>query len=115
LHGAGPFKPSQAVQKNDELSVDADGVFKIQGDLSIRESGALIAALAGALDSGPSLTVDLSEVTACDTAGLQILIAAVKQAATDGKSLHFKQASSAVRHHLELLGLGRHIPVDHPR
>ena len=103
------------MQKTDDPSVVVNGVFKIQGDLSIRESVALVAGLTQALESGPALTVDLSEVTACDTAGLQILIAAVKQAATDGKTLRFEQASPAVRHHLELLGLGRHIPVDHPR
>ena len=58
-----------------------------------------------ALNETGELEVDLSDVGELDTAGLQVLIVAKKQAAAQNKSLHLIGHSPAVLEVIELFNL----------
>lgn len=52
-------------------------------------------------------TIDASEVTAVDTAGLQLLLAARISAQRAGRELHFMTPSAVLDEAARTLGLGR--------
>ncbi|MCQ8182958.1 STAS domain-containing protein [Methylomonas sp. SURF-1] len=57
------------------------------------------------LNSGDDLEINLSQVTEMDTAGLQLLVLAKREAARTGKTLRFVMHSKAVLDILELANL----------
>ncbi|BBL60510.1 STAS domain-containing protein [Methylomonas koyamae] len=57
------------------------------------------------LSSGDDLEINLSQVAEMDTAGLQLLILAKREAARAGKTLRFVMHSKAVLDILELVNL----------
>lgn len=59
---------------------DSSGVLKLSGELRINVADELRAALLDFACTAPTPVVDLSEVTECDTAGLQLLISASRTA-----------------------------------
>lgn len=84
---------------------DADRTLHVQGDMNIYRAAELKQMLLEALDAPGSLTLDLSGVTECDSAGLQLLVLAGRQARDAGCALHLKAPSAAVSEVLELLRL----------
>ncbi len=80
-------------------------VLRITGNLDIGAAEPLHHALREALTLEPSVTLDLSEVGACDTAALQLLYAARRSAWQCHKSFRIKAMSPAVREAGEALGL----------
>lgn len=71
--------------------------------------------LAAALTADAAITVDIGEVTAVDTAGVQLLVAFQSDAARRGVSVQFRGTSAALTHAMTVLGLGAaiHIPYAH--
>jgi anti-anti-sigma factor len=92
---------------NDEVS----GVLRISGVLDIDSADSLREALRSCLLLQPHVTADLSEVQACDTAGLQVLLAGRSNAASLGKPFHFHAISPAVAEMAAALGLDLQAPA----
>ena len=83
----------------------------LSGDLVISELEPVQARMINALASYADITLDLSDVNACDTAGLQFLYAASRQSQADGRALHIGAMSTAVDDAMQLLNLKRHLPL----
>lgn len=77
---------------------------QIDGDLTIYTALDDKTALLGALDDRPAIELDLTQVTECDTAGLQLLILLRQEAQRRALPFHLTAASPAVR---ALVGLYR--------
>lgn len=81
----------------------------IQGELSIFTAAGLRQQLLDVLASGQEVEVDLSEVSEIDSAGLQLMVAAKREAAGRNQLLHFSNHSQAVFEALELCHLSGHL------
>ncbi|WP_374404252.1 lipid asymmetry maintenance protein MlaB [Niveibacterium sp.] len=77
----------------------------IEGEMTIANVGLTREQLLEALGSGCSVEVDLSRVNEFDSAGLQLMIAARREATLREVPLHFFGHSSAVRNVLQLCAL----------
>jgi anti-anti-sigma factor len=77
----------------------------IQCELTIFTAAALRQRLLEVLAGTAELTVDLSRVTEIDSAGIQLMIAAQREAAERGRVLRFTGQDAAVIDLLELCGL----------
>lgn len=77
----------------------------LEGELGIFSAAAVRQRLLQALDAAAEVEVNLGKVAEADSAGLQLLIAARKEAAARGKRLRFAEPSAAVRDLLALCGL----------
>ena len=77
-----------------------DGASHLTGELTIQHAASQCQRLREWLDGGV-LAIDLSGVDACDSSGVQILVAARRSAASRGQSLELLRASPAV---LEVFG-----------
>jgi anti-anti-sigma factor len=86
---------------------DGSGVIRISidGELSIFTVAAIRERLLQALAEGADVEAGLGGVTEIDTAGVQLMLAAGKQAAAQGKTLRFADASPVVQDILNLCGL----------
>lgn len=87
---------------------ESGGVLKLAGELGIYETGQLHQTLVDALNKASSLTLDLSEVEACDASALQLLYSARITAERSGKSIKIRGASQPVLATCETLG----VPVE---
>lgn len=79
------------------------GVLRIEGELSIYRAAELKQAL---LSEPAPREIDLSGVTDIDTAGVQLLMLAKKQAQAQQRELRLVAHSAAVSEVFELLNLG---------
>ena len=78
----------------------------IDGDLTIRHAARRQAQLLDWLAlAGPDDTLDVSQVSACDTSGLQLLLALRRSRAEQGRSLRLQQSSAALSEVLQRSGL----------
>lgn len=68
----------------------------IMGELTIQTAGERKAELLSLLEAGEESEIVLAEVTELDTAGLQLLLLAKREAAHLGKTLHFRSPSQVV-------------------
>ena len=84
---------------------DGQVLLKIRGALSIYEAAILREELAACLDQHQGLTIDLKEVSDCDTAGVQLLCSAHKTARNAGKAFALTGAPDAVHETLTRVGL----------
>lgn len=82
---------------------------EIKGELSIYTVAALRSQLLDALDGAAEVDVDLSEVSEIDSAGMQLMVAAKREAALRDKALRFSGHSPAVFDVLELCQLSGHL------
>jgi len=82
----------------------ATGVLQISGLLDIDAANSLREAFLDCFLNQPQVAADLSEVTGCDTAGLQVLLAGRREAAAAGKALHIRAVSQAVTETAAALG-----------
>ena len=78
---------------------------EIKGELSIFTAADICRQLLGALESAQEVEVDLSEVTEMDSAGMQLMVAAKREAAQRESQLRFTGHSPAVFDVLELCNL----------
>ena len=79
--------------------------FAIHGELSIYRAADLKAPLLAALEAEGELELDLSGVTEMDTAGLQLVLLARREAGACGKRMTLAACSEAVRDVLALCGI----------
>jgi anti-anti-sigma factor len=82
---------------------------EIRGELSIFTAAVLRQQLLDALDGETDVEVDLSAVSEMDSAGMQLMVAAKREAGTRNKSLRFTGHSPAVFDILELCDLSGHL------
>lgn len=89
----------------------------IEGELTIFAARALRETLLNALQDGDEVEIDLSGVNEMDSAGLQLMIAAKREAMAQNKSLRFIGHSPAVLDTLDLCELSAYFgdPVLIPR
>lgn len=77
------------------------------GPVTIYESVGLHRQLVEALQAGLGLEMDLGEVDEIDTAGVQLLVLAQRDARLAGQRCRVVAASAPVREALDLYGLGQ--------
>ena len=77
----------------------------IKGELSIFTAATLRQELLDALESADEVDVDLSAVSEMDSAGMQLMVAAKREAAARNKTLRFEGHSPVVFDLLELCDL----------
>ena len=82
---------------------------EIKGELSIFTAAVLRQQLLDALDCQTDVEVDLSLVSEMDSAGMQLMVAAKREASVRNKSLRFIGHSPAVFEILELCDLSGHL------
>lgn len=78
----------------------------IEGPMTIYEAAENKRALLEALGRGAELEIDLSEVSEMDTAGIQLLLLAKREAAKAKKRLHLTAHSAATLDAIDLFELG---------
>ncbi len=87
-------------------AVDEGLRVRLAGDLTVAEAAAAKATLIEALESGErAVTVELSEVTELDTAGLQVLLLARRMSLECDVALSFDRPSEPVRNVLAVVHL----------
>ncbi|MDD5249756.1 MAG: STAS domain-containing protein [Rhodocyclaceae bacterium] len=80
----------------------------IAGEFSIFTAAAVRDQLLAALGGAAEVEVDLAQVTELDSAGVQLMLAAKREAAAQDKVLRFTAHSAAVLDTLELCDLSAH-------
>lgn len=82
--------------------------FAIRGEFNIFTAGTTKARLLDAIRQAATaeIEVDLSEVSEIDSAGLQLMVMAKREAAERGKSVRFTGHSGPVLELIDLCGLG---------
>lgn len=78
---------------------------RIEDELTIYTASAVAAAVSTALNSHASIGIDLSGVTEIDTAGLQILLVARKEALLHERQVRFIGQNRVVLEALQLMNL----------
>lgn len=84
--------------------------FALSGELDIYNAREATAAMREAVGN-PEAEVDLSQITAVDFVGIQVLLAARHEAETNHGSLRLTEPSAVVSDALELLGVETAIPI----
>ena len=95
-----------------------NGLIRVSGELTMHHAETLAPLLLASLPTDGSVAqLDLSEVSEIDTAGLQLILAASREAANRFTSLSIVAASQAVRETLELFRQGALLaaPSDAPK
>jgi len=97
---------------NGEIGAASQGApvaLQIDGEMTIYRAAELKDVLYGALHAAVAearaLTLDLSQVTEFDSAGIQLLLVARREAERQGSALHLVATSPAVREVFALTGL----------
>lgn len=88
-----------------ETSQGAAACLAVEGELTIYRAAELKPALLDAVRAHDAPAFDLSAVTEFDSAGLQLLLVARREAAHLGKRVAIAAASPAVRDAFALLGM----------
>ena len=90
--------------KNFSVSQDDDGIYHIQGELSVHELDDLRGFLEESLKGGQEIAISLAKVRFIDTAALQLLIAFKRRSEPEVK-LRICAVSSELEDILSLCGL----------
>jgi anti-anti-sigma factor len=98
------------------MDIMSDGnVLVLSGDLDVRSTMEVRAAVRDLLDVHGAVAIDLSEVDSIDVTALRVLAAATVQAVRDGHHLTLRSPSPAVRRLLHMSHLIRVVEVDRGR
>ena len=89
--------------------IPANGL-AIAGEFTIYRAAELCGLLRAAAAPAGDLSLDLAEVTECDSAGVQLLLATARALEHGGARLSLAAASAPVRDALQALGLASRIP-----
>ncbi len=90
-------------------------VVRVVGEIDFDSAPLLHAVLREALATSPAapyVVVDLARVGFCDSAGLDVLIRARREALAQGRVVRLRAPSEAVAQVLRLTGVGEIFPVD---
>ncbi len=82
-----------------------DGLFALAAECTIADASALKGHLAKLLDESGIVTIDVSAVQRIDTAGLQIIIAFVRERESQGRQVQWRGHAPALANAAGLLGL----------
>jgi anti-anti-sigma factor len=94
------------------VDIMSDGpVLVLSGDLDVRSTMELRAAVQDLLHTYDEIAIDLSAVESADVTALRVLAAATVQAIRDGHHLTLRQPSPAVRRMLHISHLARVVEV----
>lgn len=74
----------------------SDRAIELSGSLGIRDAGATLEKLKAALATATSLTIDCSALTGADLSTVQLLAAAKRTAAAEGKTLRLMAPAGGV-------------------
>ncbi|MDC8756454.1 STAS domain-containing protein [Janthinobacterium fluminis] len=94
-----------------EIATDAARVLAMAPEMTIYQAAEIRQALLDALAAGGPVAVDLSAVAELDCSGVQLMLAAQRQAGADGVALSWHGHSPAVLEALALLELGARFGV----
>lgn len=89
---------------NEPMPSGAGAVLRVEGPLTISCAAALCATMREAI-AGGATAFDLRDVSECDSAGVQLLLAAQRSAETRNTRLRFFHATEAVRDSLSRYAL----------
>lgn len=84
----------------------------LTGEATIYRAADLKNELMELLDSASPIRIDLSGVPEIDSSGIQLLLAAKKAAAAQGKTLQFLAPSAGIRSVAALLGLEAQLDLE---
>lgn len=93
---------------SEQLTISG-GRGRLLGELTIYAAAALKPALLNAVAAEPRLELDLSGVTELDSAGVQLLLLAKREAARTGGALQLAGHSEAVLEVINLLNISREL------
>ena len=100
--------------KLEELAHGAIAIFRLAGDLDLKDAPGLNEKLLGrAKGKGPQAVVNLAELRYIDSAGLSVLIGALKAYTAAGGRLLLVAPRAEVRHILKITRLDQHFSL-HP-
>ena len=100
--------------KTDELAHGDIAIFRLAGELDLKEApGLKEKLLARATGKGPRAVVTLAELRYIDSAGLSVLVGALKAYSALGGRLLLAAPRAEVRHILQITRLDQHFSV-HP-
>ncbi len=85
-------------------------VIHVGDSLTISDASRLYKLLREAVDTEPALAVDVSQVTAVDTAGVQLLFAVAQAMVNRGRPFHINGRSAALNDAVTLLGMEEALP-----
>ncbi len=88
-------------------------VLRLEPELTIYSAAQVKQALVDALVARDPLTLDLADVCEVDSAGVQLLLAALRHAVSQGGSLQLAGHSAAVQEAFALLGLDAQLAPVH--
>ncbi len=97
-----------------ESAAGAARALAMDTEMTIYHAAEIRATLLAALQQGGALEVDLAAVAELDSSGVQLMLAAQRQAGAAGVALRWRGHSAAVLEVLALLGLGARLGVDEP-
>jgi phospholipid transport system transporter-binding protein len=88
-----------APSKSGEFRVVADvpGTVSVSGSLNFATAENALAAMRNAFAKGSCHTLDLSEVTTCDSAGLACVLAALSAAEQDGRHITVRSVPTGMQ------------------
>ncbi len=81
----------------------------LAGEVTVFNAGAVRDRLISALEDTDDVDVDLSQVTEIDSAGVQLIVAAKREAEARHKAMHFSGCTPAVLDVVTLLGLSAYL------
>jgi anti-anti-sigma regulatory factor len=97
---------SAAAPAPEGAAAPVPAILHLGAGLEIKDVETVHRQLAGMLDGGSPVTVDISHVAAMDTAGVQLLLAFQNEAAKRGLLVEYSGRSTAFTHALTAVGLG---------
>jgi anti-anti-sigma factor len=86
-------------------ATEAESVLNFDGNLAVQNIDAARQRIGAALAAGGPIAVDLSRISLIDTAGVQLLLAFGREAASRGFALELRGESPVLATALEVLGL----------
>ncbi|HEX8962561.1 MAG TPA: STAS domain-containing protein [Rhodocyclaceae bacterium] len=91
------------------MAANSQNHMALAGEVTVFNAGTIRSQLLAALDGTDDVDVDLSQVTEIDSAGVQLIVAAKREAESRNKALHFTGCSGPVLDVIGLLGLSAYL------
>jgi anti-sigma B factor antagonist len=86
-------------------------VLRIGGELDMATRNRIEPAVLASIETAGAVTIDLAELSFCDSSGLALLVEADSRATARGVTFSIKNVPPAIRRLLHITGLDRKITV----
>jgi anti-sigma B factor antagonist len=94
-----------------DISEEADGVvLRLCGELDLASCDAIEPAVGAAISSSDTVTLDLSQLTFCDSSGIAMLLRAHQQASVSGTRVSVCGVQPAIARVFEVSGIEELLP-----